>query len=77
MWRAAALGGEPAADLIVVDDEADGILLVVREVGGGGGEFAGELELGDAFPECLKAIEAEASSTRWTRRLVSSWNCLM
>jgi hypothetical protein len=41
----AALGGEPAADLIVVDDQADRILLVMREVGGRRGEFAGELEL--------------------------------
>ena len=30
----AALGGEPAADLVVVDDQADRILLVMGEIGG-------------------------------------------
>ena len=41
----AALGGQPAPDLVVVDDEADGILLVMGEVGGGGGQLAGEFKL--------------------------------
>ena len=41
----AALGGQPAADLVVVDDEADGVLLVVGEIGDCGGEFTGEIKL--------------------------------